>query len=169
MIGQDSDLSRRVPGLPTPRYRRASDGQYRGSVGPVAAEEGQGCPFIRPKMYSQGDGKGEEDLAEDARLLQSRQPLYSEKTMQSRDASEGGGEGGDDSDVPTFDFTFSWRKLWAFTGPGWLMSLAYLDPGERPTTPHQAPPRPTTPHNVHACYHRRLTGANSRPSRQPRG
>jgi len=24
---------------------------------------------------------------------------------------------------------FTWRKLWAFTGPGWLMSLAYLDPG----------------------------------------
>ncbi|KAI8482998.1 hypothetical protein Bbelb_392980 [Branchiostoma belcheri] len=24
---------------------------------------------------------------------------------------------------------FSFRKLWAFTGPGWLMSIAYLDPG----------------------------------------
>ncbi|KAI6240920.1 NRAMP-like transporter smf-1 [Aphelenchoides fujianensis] len=24
---------------------------------------------------------------------------------------------------------FSWRKLWAFAGPGWLMSIAYLDPG----------------------------------------
>ncbi|XP_037943039.1 protein Malvolio-like [Teleopsis dalmanni] len=24
---------------------------------------------------------------------------------------------------------FSWRKLWAFTGPGFLMSIAYLDPG----------------------------------------
>ena len=27
------------------------------------------------------------------------------------------------------DFKFSWRKLWAFTGPGFLMSIAYLDPG----------------------------------------
>jgi natural resistance-associated macrophage protein len=26
-------------------------------------------------------------------------------------------------------FQFSWRKLWRFAGPGWLMSLAYLDPG----------------------------------------
>jgi NRAMP (natural resistance-associated macrophage protein)-like metal ion transporter len=26
-------------------------------------------------------------------------------------------------------FRFSWRKLWRFAGPGWLMSLAYLDPG----------------------------------------
>ncbi|KAJ1363453.1 Manganese transporter smf2 [Parelaphostrongylus tenuis] len=24
---------------------------------------------------------------------------------------------------------FSWRTLWAFTGPGFLMSIAYLDPG----------------------------------------
>ncbi|KAL9889666.1 protein Malvolio isoform X2 [Glossina fuscipes] len=24
---------------------------------------------------------------------------------------------------------FSWHKLWAFTGPGFLMSIAYLDPG----------------------------------------
>ncbi|KAJ9454030.1 Metal transporter Nramp4 [Diplonema papillatum] len=24
---------------------------------------------------------------------------------------------------------FSWRKLWQFTGPGFLMSIAYLDPG----------------------------------------
>lgn len=24
---------------------------------------------------------------------------------------------------------FSWRLLWAYTGPGWLMSIAYLDPG----------------------------------------
>ena len=25
--------------------------------------------------------------------------------------------------------SFSWRKLWAFTGPGFLMSIAYIDPG----------------------------------------
>ena len=29
----------------------------------------------------------------------------------------------------SFRFVLSWRKLWAFCGPGWLMSLAYLDPG----------------------------------------
>ena len=29
----------------------------------------------------------------------------------------------------TEGFKFSWRKLWAFTGPGFLMSIAYLDPG----------------------------------------
>lgn len=29
----------------------------------------------------------------------------------------------------SFQYNFSWRKLWAFTGPGFLMSIAYLDPG----------------------------------------
>lgn len=28
-----------------------------------------------------------------------------------------------------FQTGFSFRKLWAFTGPGFLMSIAYLDPG----------------------------------------
>ena len=29
----------------------------------------------------------------------------------------------------TEDFSFSFRKLWLFSGPGFLMSIAYLDPG----------------------------------------
>jgi len=29
----------------------------------------------------------------------------------------------------TYEGIFSFRKLWLFTGPGWLMSIAYLDPG----------------------------------------
>lgn len=24
---------------------------------------------------------------------------------------------------------WSWKKFWAYAGPGWLMSIAYLDPG----------------------------------------
>lgn len=34
-------------------------------------------------------------------------------------------EGGDLDFLPKF----SWRKLWMFAGPGFLMSIAYLDPG----------------------------------------
>ncbi|EGZ07926.1 hypothetical protein PHYSODRAFT_306066 [Phytophthora sojae] len=30
-------------------------------------------------------------------------------------------------DEPTS--SFSWRTLWAYAGPGWLMSIAYVDPG----------------------------------------
>jgi natural resistance-associated macrophage protein len=34
-------------------------------------------------------------------------------------------------DVPLAeeDGKFSFKTLWAFTGPGFLMSIAYLDPG----------------------------------------
>lgn len=38
----------------------------------------------------------------------------------------------DGEDIPDSDAQrprFSWRTFWAFTGPGWLMSMAYLDPG----------------------------------------
>jgi len=40
-------------------------------------------------------------------------------------------DGGDDTldDAGPLRFRFSWRKMWRFTGPAWLMSLAYLDPG----------------------------------------
>ena len=31
--------------------------------------------------------------------------------------------------IPESTSRFSFRKLWAFTGPGFLMSIAYLDPG----------------------------------------
>jgi len=33
------------------------------------------------------------------------------------------------SDASTERERFSFRSLWKFTGPGWLMSIAYLDPG----------------------------------------
>ncbi len=33
------------------------------------------------------------------------------------------------ADGAPLQFRFSWRKLWRYAGPGWLMSLAYLDPG----------------------------------------
>eukprot|EP01083_Nonionella_stella_P112838 332368_1 len=35
----------------------------------------------------------------------------------------------DVDDVDSYKPSFSFRRLWAYTGPGWLMSIAYLDPG----------------------------------------
>ncbi|XP_015789022.1 natural resistance-associated macrophage protein 2 [Tetranychus urticae] len=33
-------------------------------------------------------------------------------------------------EIPSAEnYNFSWRRLWQFTGPGFLMSIAYLDPG----------------------------------------
>ena len=40
------------------------------------------------------------------------------------DNDEGAPE--DTSPDAPLKFNFSWRKLWRFAGPGWLMSLAYL-------------------------------------------
>ncbi|XP_073293856.1 metal transporter Nramp3.2-like [Primulina huaijiensis] len=50
------------------------------------------------------------------------------------DASEkihviGVDEGADTDEYSTKAPPFSWRKLWLFTGPGFLMSIAFLDPG----------------------------------------
>mmetsp|Transcript_21942 Transcript_21942/g.35483 ORF Transcript_21942/g.35483 Transcript_21942/m.35483 type:complete len:565 (+) Transcript_21942:5-1699(+) len=67
---------------------------------------------------------------------------YSRVSLQ--DDKEGEREGGislaqalshdkveDEVDVPDEDpdVWFSFKTLWAYTGPGWLMSMAYLDPG----------------------------------------
>ncbi|CAM8884563.1 unnamed protein product [Rhodiola kirilowii] len=42
----------------------------------------------------------------------------------------GVGEDGDDVvDDELTSLPFSWKKLWLFTGPGFLMSIAFLDPG----------------------------------------
>ena len=38
-------------------------------------------------------------------------------------------EGPEPDPAAPLHFKLSWRKLWKFAGPGWLMSLAYLDPG----------------------------------------
>uniref|UniRef100_A0A6M2ER03 Metal transporter Nramp2 n=1 Tax=Populus davidiana TaxID=266767 RepID=A0A6M2ER03_9ROSI len=38
-------------------------------------------------------------------------------------------EGPDSIDAVDYVPPFSWRKLWLFTGPGFLMSIAFLDPG----------------------------------------
>ncbi|KAB1214858.1 Metal transporter Nramp3 [Morella rubra] len=41
------------------------------------------------------------------------------------DDNDAGGSGADSGRAPPF----SWKKLWLFTGPGFLMSIAFLDPG----------------------------------------
>ena len=38
-------------------------------------------------------------------------------------------EGNEERLHPTKRPPFNWLKFWRFTGPGWLMSIAYLDPG----------------------------------------
>ena len=83
------------------------------------------------------------DATRDApHVLRSPHNLADRDTQQAKDTDTGHRD--HDGEVDVFDddednqplapgevltFKFSWRKLWKFAGPGWLMSLAYLDPG----------------------------------------
>jgi len=71
-----------------------------------------------------------------------RVPLVKHSSDSDYESDVTGGVGAGNEDEFTTDFvndkitvpdngsdSFSWRKLWAFTGPGFLMSIAYLDPG----------------------------------------
>ncbi|KAK4510332.1 uncharacterized protein ATC70_004762 [Mucor velutinosus] len=68
---------------------------------------------------------------------QSHQPLSSAAQQQRTDAANSTSRlFGDDLEIkPEIDTgtvsesCFSFKKLWKYTGPGWLMSIAYLDPG----------------------------------------
>ncbi|KAF8410154.1 hypothetical protein HHK36_002676 [Tetracentron sinense] len=80
--------------------------------------------------------RGEEEATD--RLLSTRSPESEEEENDEETAYESGEkvvivgieesksvDDGDGSVTPPF----SWKKLWLFTGPGFLMSIAFLDPG----------------------------------------
>lgn len=43
--------------------------------------------------------------------------------------SSGSLESDSEDEADSASSPFSFYKLWKYTGPGWLMSIAYLDPG----------------------------------------
>ncbi|XP_050206337.1 metal transporter Nramp3.2 [Mercurialis annua] len=61
---------------------------------------------------------------------QVQQPLLQETAYESDEKVHIVGVDSDENlDSGTKTPPFSWRKLWLFTGPGFLMSIAFLDPG----------------------------------------
>ncbi|KAK7389853.1 hypothetical protein VNO78_25148 [Psophocarpus tetragonolobus] len=73
-------------------------------------------PHVSPSKWEHGN-KEEEEEEEDT--------VYAAKDkVQIFDLESAGGGAGSTAVPP-----FSWRKLWLFTGPGLLMSVAFLDPG----------------------------------------
>ena len=58
------------------------------------------------------------EVARDADADRDGEPLLRPHVVLSEDL-----DGGSESLPPDW---FSWRKLWAFTGPGFLMSIAYI-------------------------------------------
>ncbi|KAK4748359.1 hypothetical protein SAY87_014945 [Trapa incisa] len=68
--------------------------------------------LLRPETLG-GGGSDDEEVA-----FQSSEKIF----IAHADAPDGGDDG---TTVPPF----SWKKLWIFTGPGFLMSVGFLDPG----------------------------------------
>lgn len=83
-------------------------------------------PLVRPR--SQDDyglkaaGRSHYDDEDDEDRTYSRAEQVNVHFGEEPDTDE---EGGDRDFLPKF----SWKKLWMFAGPGFLMSIAYLDPG----------------------------------------
>lgn len=92
---------------------------------------------VSRKMGSQPDFTDEEKASESNRLLSvaSIPPPKSLDESGPAVALEVAYESSDKLSVEDLDYDsetpppFSWRKLWRFTGPGFLMSIAFLDPG----------------------------------------
>ncbi|EYU44458.1 hypothetical protein ABFS82_08G055100 [Erythranthe guttata] len=65
------------------------------------------------------------------RLLDSSDEYEEERAYDSTEKVQiiGVDEGSDADEYSVKAPPFSWRKLWLFTGPGFLMSIAFLDPG----------------------------------------
>ncbi|KAL3525638.1 hypothetical protein ACH5RR_014010 [Cinchona calisaya] len=68
------------------------------------------------------------DSSEEERAYDSTEKVHIIGVDESNEG--GGGEEDENDDVySTKTPPFSWKKLWLFTGPGFLMSIAFLDPG----------------------------------------
>ena len=64
--------------------------------------------------------------------LEERAPVAFDSSDSDYEAEEPSYGAAEEGKLPTRrlrPFAWSWRKFAAFAGPGWLMSLAYLDPG----------------------------------------
>jgi len=116
---------------------RLFSGHGHGSSGDNAAlltadsfsEQDQAHGHIQGTTGGSGDVVGPDDGMDDA----SASTAQPEVEIPDVDDGSGHGHGILDEDIdPNAEPPrpkFSWRLLWAYTGPGWLMSIAYLDPG----------------------------------------
>ncbi|KAK1436638.1 hypothetical protein QVD17_02420 [Tagetes erecta] len=92
-----------------------------------------------PDSNSNSNSNSPEQEQEDESLLQSplplsinHNPINNEEEVAYESSDKIIIDGLDSySDSSDFNMTppFSWKKLWLFTGPGFLMSIAFLDPG----------------------------------------
>ncbi|KAL6888290.1 hypothetical protein ACP4OV_009316 [Aristida adscensionis] len=106
-------------------YAPAAAGEPAASASPpAAAPDPEARALLRPSSFIAAISDGGEDLEE--RAFES-----SEKVIVSLSGDPGAEEGDDEALFAAAGYAppFSWRKLWLFTGPGFLMSIAFVDPG----------------------------------------
>jgi hypothetical protein len=86
-------------------------------------------PFIKSSTGNGGDETERRKLWHHAEHRHEEEERAYDKTEQVDVSLEGEEE--EDMEDGNADYLpkFSWRKLWMFAGPGFLMSIGYLDPG----------------------------------------
>ncbi|KAL6599497.1 hypothetical protein ACP70R_045634 [Stipagrostis hirtigluma subsp. patula] len=101
-------------------YSAAAAGEPAATTPPVAPDA-EARALLRPSSFISAISDDDEDLEE-------RAFETSEKVI----VSLSGDTDADDEQLFAaggYVPPFSWRKLWLFTGPGFLMSIAFVDPG----------------------------------------
>ncbi|KAG8185220.1 hypothetical protein JTE90_025891 [Oedothorax gibbosus] len=80
----------------------------------LSMDNSQSSPSKRYAAHYEGDQNSQNIINETSMLKEKEIDTYFQERIT----------------IPEADsYKFSFRKLWAFTGPGFLMSIAYLDPG----------------------------------------
>ncbi|CAL4943183.1 unnamed protein product [Urochloa decumbens] len=100
----------------------AAAGEPAEIISPPASGAGEERALLRPSSFASAtsdDDEGGFDFEERAYEPSEKVVVSVPGDEERLDYASGGGR------APPF----SWRKLWLFTGPGYLMSIAFVDPG----------------------------------------
>lgn len=85
------------------------------------------CALGKSKQYATfDDAKDYDDRDSPERVKKIKTDVLNRNSAEVRDVSD---EEANESIPVEYVPYFSWAKLYLYTGPGWLMSIAYLDPG----------------------------------------
>ena len=123
IIDSDSDDYFIVSGREKQQLLEMSSQQHREEKSPVESDEGQyeSSSSLIPNEEHKSGARSDID---------SNEPSWKRSLMRPFRTVDDHPED-TQIQIPTLDTPakFSFRKLWAFTGPGFLMCIAYLDPG----------------------------------------
>jgi hypothetical protein len=84
------------------------------------------CALGKSKHYATFDDAKDYDDRDSLESEKNKNGVLNRTSAEVRDVSD---EEANESIPVEYVPYFSWAKLYLYTGPGWLMSIAYLDPG----------------------------------------